>query len=128
MQDDRKTLAGKESSLGGMQDVYDALRQEADEAAAALTAAQERLEAISLGQFASETGQSATLEQQIITTKAEISAAETEIKTADLKIKNNEEQLKKKQLEMKKTEAEYKRDSSSLGKNDCVVDVLMSLY
>ena len=98
-----------------MQDVYDALRKEDDSCQTSLKAAEDRLEAISVGQFSSESGESATLQDQIINSKREIAAAETEIKTADLKIKNNAEQLKKKQIEMKKTEADYKRDSSSLG-------------
>ena len=74
-----------------------------------------RYQAISLGEFTSESGESATLQEQIMQVKKEISDAETEIKTADLKIRDNTEQLKKKQMEMKKTEAEYKRDSNSLG-------------
>ena len=115
--DDRKTLGAKENNLEGMQGMFDALRQEDEQCQAALKTAQDRYQAISLGQFTSESGESATLQEQIMQAKKEISAAETEIKTADMKIKDNTEQLKKKQLEMKKTEAEYKRDSGSLGRS-----------
>ena len=100
-----------------MQDVYDKLREEDEKCQSALKAAQDRMQAISLGQFTTETGETATLQEQLIKTKADVAAAETEVKTAASKIKNNTEQLKKKQIEMKKTEAEYKRDSSSLGKH-----------
>ena len=100
-----------------MQSVYDALRQEDDKCQAALKKAQDRMEAISLGQFSTDTGESATLENQIIRTKQSIAAAETEIKTADAKIKNNTAQLKKKEAEMKTTEAEYKKDSGALGRH-----------
>ena len=101
--DDRKTLGAKENNLEGMQGMFDALRQEDEQCQAALKTAQDRYQAISLGQFTSESGESATLQEQIMQAKKEISAAETEIKTADMKIKDNTEQLKKKQLEMKKT-------------------------
>lgn len=42
LDDDKKVLAGKEGVLGGMKDIYDALRQENDKCQAALKAAQDR--------------------------------------------------------------------------------------
>lgn len=99
-----------------MQEVYDSLRREDDNCQTALKAAQDRLQAIAIGQFSTEDGESATLQDQIINTKREISNAGTELQTGQLKIKSNTEQLNKKKIEMKKTEAEYKRDSSSLGR------------
>ena len=42
LDDDKKVLAGKEGVLGGMKDIYDALRQENDQCQAALKAAQDR--------------------------------------------------------------------------------------
>eukprot|EP00092_Neocalanus_flemingeri_P004304 GFUD01004627.1.p1 GENE.GFUD01004627.1~~GFUD01004627.1.p1 ORF type:complete len:1179 (+),score=495.15 GFUD01004627.1:105-3641(+) len=114
--DDRKTLGSKEMVMAGMQDMFDKLRQDDEKCRADLEAAQNRYQAISLGEVMVEGGGSATLQEQIINTKKEISSAETEIKAADTKVKHNTEQFKKKQIEMKKTEAEYKRDSGALGK------------
>jgi len=116
LQDDNKAMELKKKSLEGMQEMYDKLRESDASCQQALKAAQDRMQAISLGQFATDTGESATLQDQLIKTKADVAAAETELKTASSKIKNNTEQLKKKQIEMKKTEAVYKKDSSSLGK------------
>ena len=89
-------MGAKENNLEGMQGMFDALRQEDEQCQAALKTAQDRYQAISLGQFTSESGESATLQEQIMQAKKEISAAETEIKT---------------------TETEYKRDSGSLGRS-----------
>ena len=46
-----------------MQNVYDSLRKEDDSCQAALKAAQDRLQAISIGQFSTEDGESATLQE-----------------------------------------------------------------
>ena len=56
-------MNGKKTSLSGMQNVYDSLRKEDDSCQAALKAAQDRLQAISIGQFSTEDGESATLQE-----------------------------------------------------------------
>ena len=122
--DDQKALTSKEKSLGGMQNVFDKLREDAETCAAELKKAQEKYQALSVGEEIIEGGGSATLQQQIINTKQEISKNQTEVDSADTKLKHNEEQLKKRKIEMKKTEAEYKRDSGSLSKYEKEVEEL----
>ena len=107
-----------------MQNVYDALRKEDDNCQAALKEAQDRYQAISIGQFSTDSGGTATLQDQLMIAKNEMSTAVTEIKMADSKIKDNAEQTKKKQVEMKKTEAEYKRDSGSIGNQILKISIL----
>ena len=55
-----------------MQQVYDKLREEDEKCQSALKAAQDRMQAISLGQFTTETGETATLQEQLIKCKAEV--------------------------------------------------------
>ena len=98
--DDQKAPSNKENCLGGMQEMFDKLREEDERSKAELEAAQAKYQAISLGEEITEDGGSATIQEQIIRAKQEKSSAETEIKSADTKIKHNKEQLKKKQIEM----------------------------
>ena len=103
--------------------VYDKLRENDQNCAEALKAANERLEAISVGKFSSEEGgKSATLQQQLMDLKSNLTKANTTVQTSQMKLKHNAEALKRAKTEMKRTESEYGKDSSNLNKYQADVD------
>ena len=55
-----------------MQTVYDKLREQDEACQGALKTAQDRMQAISLGQFTTETGETATLQEQLIRSKVRL--------------------------------------------------------
>ncbi len=114
---DQKHYDDKVKVADSLQDMYDKLRRENAEAEAALKAAQERFEAISVGKFASsEGGKAETLHQQLINAKKDITDAKTKIQTATLKINDNEKKLQQLEASMKKAESAIRSDKANLAK------------
>ncbi|KAF6208651.1 hypothetical protein GE061_017109 [Apolygus lucorum] len=114
VKDDEKALSTKKAELSNAQNVFDALQDAEKNDAEALTAAQERFQAVSSGLVATDEGDNATLQDQLISAKEQLTEAETEVTQCNMNIKHNKSELERKRPLLKKTELAFAKDQKDL--------------
>ncbi|XP_034939024.1 structural maintenance of chromosomes protein 2 [Chelonus insularis] len=122
--EDEKMLEQKETELQNVGGKFDKLKETEQQDAAAVVAAQEKLQKISAGLLESDTGENATLEQQLINVKHLVSQAQTEIKQCEMALNHNRDLLKKKQKEAQMTDNDYRKDNRDLEEKKKQLNIL----
>ncbi|NWI86863.1 SMC2 protein, partial [Pitta sordida] len=110
IQKDSKALMSKEKEVKKLEKELNTLQEESEKNADALTAAQQRFNAVSAGLSSNKDGEEATLSGQMMICKNEIDKAVTEAKQAQMKLNYARKELKAREAEVKKMDEGYKED------------------
>uniref|UniRef100_A0AAY4CY47 Structural maintenance of chromosomes protein n=1 Tax=Denticeps clupeoides TaxID=299321 RepID=A0AAY4CY47_9TELE len=113
MEEDKKTLASKETEVSKATEHLQTLEAEGKKDAEALEAAQQHFRAVTAGLSTNEDGEEATVQGQMMTCKNDISKAETEAKQAKMRLNHAQQELKTKQAQVQKMDSGYKKDQDS---------------